>query len=358
MAGLGLDRVVKQFGSFVAVNEVSLDIRDGEFLAVLGPSGCGKTTILRLIAGFERVSRGTIRLGEHVVSSEEEHMPPERRRVGVVFQSYALWPHMNVGENVGYPLRVAGLRREQRSRRVAQALETVGLTGFGDRRPADLSGGQRQRVALARCLVMDPQIVLLDEPLANLDTHLRGAMQREFDEYHRRTGTTMLYITHDQAEAMELADRVAVMSQGRVVQIAPPSQLYREPASRMVAEFVGQASVVEGDVWTAAEAGRVRARVLGRECLLRAAPEQPPQQAAAICLRPDDVSVRPAVAGDAAGTGVVRRMTYKGGYFSLEIEPVNAPGRMLKLNVQEPCSIEVGGRLAVDIRDGWVIPTA
>jgi iron(III) transport system ATP-binding protein len=195
MAGLTLETVSKDFGGAAAVDGVSLEMRDGEFLAVLGPSGCGKTTLLRLVAGFERVTSGTIRIGARAVSTPGGHVPPEERRVGVVFQSYALWPHMDVAGNIAYPLRVAGRARDDIDRRVAQALDTVGLSGLGARRPADLSGGQRQRVALARCLVMEPSVVLLDEPLANLDTHLRGAMQREFEDYHRRTGTTMVYIT-------------------------------------------------------------------------------------------------------------------------------------------------------------------
>jgi ABC-type Fe3+/spermidine/putrescine transport system ATPase subunit len=199
--------------------------------------------------------------------------------VGVVFQSYALWPHMDVAGNVAYPLRVAGIAEGEMRRRVDQALETVGLSGLGARRPADLSGGQRQRVALARCLVMEPSLVLLDEPLANLDTHLRGAMQREFDEYHRRTGTTMLYITHDQAEAMALADRVAVMSQGRLVQLAPPSRLYREPATRMVAEFIGHASVLDCDVLSATDAGR--AAQPPPACGRTTSPSRPPRRAPA-----------------------------------------------------------------------------
>jgi iron(III) transport system ATP-binding protein len=356
MAGLTLGNVTKEFGGVPAVDDVSLEMRDGEFLAVLGPSGCGKTTLLRLVAGFERVTNGTIRIGERTMSGARGHVPPEERRVGVVFQTYALWPHMDVAGNVAYPLRVAGQGRDEIARRVAQALETVGLSGFGTRRPADLSGGQRQRVALARCLVMEPALVLLDEPLANLDTHLRGAMQREFEDYHRRTGTTMLYITHDQAEAMALADRIAVMSQGKLIQVAPPARLYREPATRMVAEFIGQASVVVGDVLSAAEGGRVRARVFGLDCALRAAPGQTPRAGAGICLRPDDIDHRPA--GDGPGNATIRRMSYRGGAFALEAAPDAAPDAVLRLAAREPTSLAPGGRLALTVADGWVIPSS
>jgi iron(III) transport system ATP-binding protein len=351
-----LDQVAKDFDGVQAVDGVSIDVGDGEFIAVLGPSGCGKTTILRLIAGFERISRGRITIAGQAVSSPDAHVPPERRRVGVVFQSYALWPHMDVAGNVGFPLRVAALPMDQIARRVAQALETVGLSGLGARRPADLSGGQRQRVALARCLVMEPGVVLLDEPLANLDTHLRGAMQREFAEYHRRTGTTMLYITHDQAEAMALADRIAVMSHGRLVQLASPSRLYREPATRMVAEFIGQASVLPCDVLSAEQDGRVRARVLGRECELRAASGTRPRSNAWVCLRPDDLSYRPVAFGP--GAGILRRMTYRGGGYTIEAIPDAMPETVLRLQAQEPLPAGLcpGARLDLGIRDGWVIP--
>ena len=242
MAELTLGHVTKRFGDVTAVDDVTLDVRDGELVALLGPSGCGKTTILRLIAGFESVSAGEIRFDGELMSAVTRHVPPERRRVGIVFQSYALWPHMSVGANVGYPLRVARVSGEEYRSKVEAALETVGLTGLGSRRPADLSGGQRQRVALARCLVMEPSLVLLDEPLANLDVHLRAAMEEEFVDFHGKTGATMLYITHDQAEAMALADRVAVMDDGRLVQVADPHTLYEEPATTMVADFIGQGS--------------------------------------------------------------------------------------------------------------------
>ena len=179
---------------------------------MLGASGCGKTTLLRQIAGFDKVESGRIVIGDTVVSAIDRHVPPERRRIGIVFQSYALWPHMTVAENVAYGLTVAGVKDPERARRVDAALALVELDGFGERRPSMLAGGQRQRVALARCLVTEPTLVLLDEPLANLDVHLRAAMEDEFADFHARTGTTMVYVTHDQSEAMALADRIAVMS--------------------------------------------------------------------------------------------------------------------------------------------------
>jgi len=231
MARLTLDRVTKSFGGARALDDVTLAVEDGEFLAILGPSGCGKTTLLRLVAGFEMVSEGEIAIGAEILSAPGRHAPPEHRRMGIVFQSYALWPHMSVAENVAYALKVKGMERAERGQRVGAALRSVGLDGFADRRPASLSGGQRQRVALARCLAMEPALVLLDEPLSNLDAHLRAAMHAEFAAFHRRMRTTMIYITHDQAEAMALADRIAVMDKGRLLQAAAPSTLFREEAA-------------------------------------------------------------------------------------------------------------------------------
>jgi iron(III) transport system ATP-binding protein len=223
MARLTIDRVNKSFGTFQALADVSLEVADGEFMAILGASGCGKTTLLRQIAGFDKLDAGRILIGDTVVSAVHHHIPPERRRIGIVFQSYALWPHMSVAENVAYGLTVGGVKDPERARRVAAALTLVELEGFADRRPALLSGGQRQRVALARCLVTEPSLVLLDEPLANLDVNLRASMEDEFARFHARTATTMIYVTHDQAEAMALADHIAVMG-SRLLQVRARSR--------------------------------------------------------------------------------------------------------------------------------------
>nr|WP_210333228.1 ABC transporter ATP-binding protein [Ensifer sp. ENS01] len=241
-----LNHVTKHFGGGrPAVSDVSLTVREGGFLALLGPSGCGKTTVLRMIAGFEQPSDGSIDFGERRLSDAARALLPERRNMAMVFQSYALWPHMTVAENVGYPLKVRGISGSAWQRSVADALALVKLTDYADRRPAALSGGQRQRVALARCLVTSPDVVLLDEPLANLDQHLRKSMEETFRIFHERSGATMIYVTHDQAEAMALATDVAVMSEGRLMQMAPPAEIYARPEGAVVSGLIGRGSVLK-----------------------------------------------------------------------------------------------------------------
>jgi iron(III) transport system ATP-binding protein len=350
MARLNLNHVSKLFGDAHAVNDVSLEVADGEFLALLGPSGCGKTSILRMIAGFERVSGGEIAFDGTTVSTASRHLPPEKRRVGIVFQSYALWPHMTVAANVGYPLRVAKVDAESYRRRVAAALAMVGLSGFDQRRPANLSGGERQRVALARCLVMETSLVLLDEPLANLDVHLRGAMERKFLDFHDKTGATMIYVTHDQAEAMALADRIAVIDAGRLVQVADPRTLYREPATAMVADFIGQGEVVSGTVTTAPTNGRCPVELFGHKVLLRCRPAQRPGPVK-VSLRPESL----ALASDGIA-GHVRRVVYRGGTTDIEVMTDGSVEESLMLTSTE--TPDVGASVRVDVRDGWIVPDA
>lgn len=244
MAELKLERMSKLFGDQTVVNDLSLSLPAGAFTALLGPSGCGKTTTLRILAGLEQLSRGRLLLGDRLLADEQRHLPPEERNMGMVFQSYALWPHMTVAENVGYPLKLKKINGAARQKRVMEALEVVQLAAHADRTPQALSGGQRQRVALARCLVSEPQVVLLDEPLANLDRHLRATMEQTFREFHRRTGATFVYVTHDQAEAMALASHIAVMHQGKLMQWGSPQQLYQRPQNAWVARFIGKGSVL------------------------------------------------------------------------------------------------------------------
>ncbi|HKW80913.1 MAG TPA: ABC transporter ATP-binding protein [Casimicrobiaceae bacterium] len=353
MARLTVDGVSKAFGAVRALDRVSLAVADGEFMAILGASGCGKTTLLRQIAGFDKLDAGSISIGDTVVSSPGRHVPPERRRIGIVFQSYALWPHMTVAENVAYGLTVAGVRDPERARRVDAALVLVELEGFAARRPAALSGGQRQRVALARCLVTEPSLVLLDEPLANLDVHLRAAMEDEFARFHARTRTTMVYITHDQAEAMALADRIAVMDQGRLLQVATPSQLYREPADATVAKFIGEGIVVPVAVNSVDGRGRCEADLCGTAVALRCAAGQRSDASAHAVLRSGDL--RQAADGTSGIDARVVRTVYQGGRFRVEARLARADA-VLNLEAAEPCSLAPGEAIRIAVDDGWIIP--
>ncbi|MDS9467706.1 ABC transporter ATP-binding protein [Paracoccus sp. MBLB3053] len=235
--------VSRHFGHIRAVDSVDLDIRDGEFFAMLGPSGSGKTTCLRLIAGFEQPTSGKI----SIYGEEAAGVPPYRRNVNTVFQSYALFPHMNVRDNVAFGLRVKGISKSDRHAEAEKALALVELGGFGDRRAGELSGGQRQRVALARALVNKPRVLLLDEPLGALDLKLREQMQEELRRLQQALGLTFVFVTHDQEEALSMADRVAVFAEGRIQQVGTAEEIYRRPASRFVADFVGSSNVVPAD---------------------------------------------------------------------------------------------------------------
>ncbi len=235
MADVVFANVQKRFGSFTAVEGLDLDIRQGEFICLLGPSGCGKTTTLRMLAGLEFPSGGEIRIGERVVND----VAPGERDIAMVFQSYALYPHMSVGQNIAYPLKKRRVPKSERAEMVAKTAEMLQLTPLLHRKPKELSGGQQQRVALGRALVRDPKVFLLDEPLSNLDAKLRGHMRSELIELHQRLGRTMVYVTHDQLEAMTMADRIAVMEGGKLQQFAPPQEVYRAPANRFVAGFIG-----------------------------------------------------------------------------------------------------------------------
>ncbi|MDT4894326.1 MAG: putative spermidine/putrescine transport system ATP-binding protein [Pseudonocardiales bacterium] len=302
--------VRKTFGSVVAVDNLDLDVRDGEFFAMLGPSGSGKTTVLRMIAGFERPTAGRIGLG----GVDATTVPPFRRDVNTVFQDYALFPHMNVDENVAYGLRVRKVPRAERARRVGEALDMVRLSGFGARSPAELSGGQRQRVALARALVNRPKVLLLDEPLGALDLKLREQMQLELKAIQREVGITFVFVTHDQDEALTLCDRLAVFNEGRVEQLGTPVEVYESPTSLFVAGFVGTSNIITGEL----------ARThYGTD--------------ATFAVRPEKVRVLPpnAQPGDdeVAVPGTVREIVYAGAATRVVVEAAGALLAAVLLNV-------------------------
>ncbi len=241
---ISVENLTKRFGPQAAVSAVSLSIEEGEMFTLLGPSGCGKTTLLRLVAGFYTPDAGEICFGDRVVNE----VPPHERGIGMVFQNYALWPHMTVSENVSYGLKLRKFSSSDIARRVAEVLKKVELTGLGDRYPGQLSGGQQQRVALARALVLNPQILLLDEPLSNLDAKIRVQVRAEIRKLQKELGITTIYVTHDQEEALAMSDRIAVFSHGKVSQVGPPKALYERPATRFVADFIGINNLVEGTV--------------------------------------------------------------------------------------------------------------
>ena len=263
---LSLQSVSKSYDGFLAVDDVSLDVRPGEFVTLLGPSGCGKTTLLRLIAGFEAPDNGSVSISGNDVTG----LPPHRRPANTVFQHYALFPHRSVAGNVAFGLEVAGCSREETSLRVGRALELVRLGGLEERRIDQISGGQKQRVALARALVLEPEVLLLDEPLAALDLKLRKEMQVELKALHEATGTTFVFVTHDQDEALVMSDRIAVMNQGRVEQVGSPRELYERPRTRFVADFLAVRNVLEADVVSVDASGAV---LRSGELTLRARPD-------------------------------------------------------------------------------------
>ena len=279
---LRIEAVSKRFGEVVAVNQLSLEVYQGEFFALLGPSGCGKTTLLRLVAGFEQPRTGRIML-EGV---DLAPVPPHRRPVNMMFQSYALFPHLTVEGNVAFGLKQEGLPKNDIAARVADMLYLVKLESFGRRKPHELSGGQRQRVALARSLVKRPRVLLLDEPMAALDKKLRGETQFELMDLQRRLGLTFIIVTHDQSEAMTVADRIAVMDRGRLIQVAPPAEIYERPNSRWVADFIGSVNLFEGRVGN--DEGTIEGTALGR---LRAAGKINAESGATVwvAVRPEKV---------------------------------------------------------------------
>jgi putative spermidine/putrescine transport system ATP-binding protein len=319
MTSLHLERLSKRFGTHVAVDALDLGVAQGEFVSLLGPSGCGKTTTLQMIAGFVAPSGGRILLG----GTDLAGVAPSRRGLGIVFQSYALFPHMTAAENVAFGLEMRRVGRSERDRRVRETLALVGLSGFEDRFPRRMSGGQQQRVALARALVIEPSVLLLDEPLSNLDAKLREEMQIELRQIQRRLGTTTVLVTHDQGEAMALSDRVVVMNAGRVEQIAPPHEAYERPATAFVASFLGKTNRLRGMVERRAE-GAVFT-VGGSDIA-----------AVDAALGPTIAVVRPeriALAGPEAGLrGIIGARVFQGSHWMLHVETEAGPVLVIRQN--------------------------
>jgi spermidine/putrescine ABC transporter ATP-binding subunit len=330
---IAVANLTKRFGALAAVGDVSLAIEEGELFTLLGPSGCGKTTLLRLIAGFYAPDNGTIRFGDRVVND----VPPHERGIGMVFQNYALWPHMTVAQNVSYGLKLRKVSTSDIADRVHGVLEKVKLGGLGERYPGQLSGGQQQRVALARALVLNPEILLLDEPLSNLDAKIRIQVRAEIRKLQRELGITTIYVTHDQEEALTLSDRIAVFNQGKVFQVGPPKALYEQPATRFVADFIGINNLVDGTVRSVEGPDR-SLRVdtpLGEIAAIHDAPLKPGERCV-VCIRPENLAVN-----GAAGAG---RNHFKG-----KISFAAYLGNTLRYDV------DLGGGIVfkADIGDPW-----
>jgi putative spermidine/putrescine transport system ATP-binding protein len=284
---LTLDRVSKHYGATRALDEVSVNVARGEFLTLLGPSGSGKTTMLMAIAGFVAPTGGRILLNGQPI----QHLPPEKRNFGMVFQGYALFPHLTVARNIAFPLEVRGAGKSEIDRKVGDALGLVQLGALADRLPRQLSGGQQQRVALARALVFAPHLLLLDEPLSALDRKLRADMQIELKAFHRKVGLTFIYVTHDQEEALSMSDRVAILRDGRLLQLGAPAELYERPATRFVAEFLGRSNFLSGKVEQASAEGFVFR--CGGALFVQLGPEPRPQagEAVMVALRPERIRI-------------------------------------------------------------------
>lgn len=291
MSGLNLNHVTKQFGTFTAVNDVSLSVPDGTFVCLLGPSGCGKTTLMRMIAGLDLPTGGSLELGGADITA----VPTHKRDLGMVFQSLALFPHLTVGENIAYSLRIRGIAKDAQKARVEELLAMIHLPGFADRSVNKLSGGQRQRVAIARALAISPKLFLLDEPLSALDAKLREAMQVELRQLQQRLGITTIVVTHDQREAMTMADTVVVMNKGEIRQAAPPVDIYRRPADSFVADFIGQTNLIPVEADSTG-----RALVLGRIVEGLALPAGALK--GVLSVRPEDVQVTAPGNGTISGT--------------------------------------------------------
>jgi ABC-type Fe3+/spermidine/putrescine transport system ATPase subunit len=326
---LRLTGVTKRFGSVAAVREQSLEVRAGEVFTLLGPSGCGKTTTLRLVAGLERPDAGEIICrGKTLVSvSRREFVPPFRRNFGMVFQSYAIWPHLTVFENVAYPLRVRRLGRDTIAARVRDTLHLVGLDGLESRPAPLLSGGQQQRVAIARALVYEPDLLLLDEPFSNLDAKLRERMRLELRQLQRRVGITVLFVTHDQIEALSLSDRIVVMNEGRCEQMGTPRELYERAATPFVRDFLGRTIVLRGQVAEATPSGAVTVQVDGSGQLVAETHLHdllPAGAEAWLTVRPEDVEVEPAQDPMAPGRntlpGVIDTLLFLGDRYESQIQ--------------------------------------
>ncbi|WDR04543.1 sn-glycerol-3-phosphate ABC transporter ATP-binding protein UgpC [Devosia rhodophyticola] len=348
MAEIELGNLVKKYGKVTAVHGIDLTIADGEFVVFVGPSGCGKSTTLRMIAGLEDITGGELRIGGEVVNERE----PKQRNIAMVFQNYAIYPHMTVGQNIGIGLYTSKLNADEKRARIAATAETLGLEDLLERRPAALSGGQRQRVAIGRAMVRDPVAFLFDEPLSNLDAQLRAQMRIEIKRLHQRLGTTIVYVTHDQVEAMTMADRIVVMRDGRILQVGTPTEMYEQPVDIFTARFIGSPSMnlvygtINNGVLSVADATLADAKVSGL-----------PNGAVQVGVRPHDLLVGETVADGLAMTGRVTAVEPLGSETLVHLDVAGAevigtaPGKLMpKVNSEVTVSAAPGALYLFDAK--------
>lgn len=361
---LEIEGLALRYGSSVwALGGVNLSVADGEILSVLGPSGSGKTTLLQILAGLLPPTEGTVRLGGQVLSRPGHAVAPEHRNIGLVFQDFALWPHMTVAETVAFPLSLRRMPREARQMRVSELLSLVRLDGLGGRYPHELSGGQRQRVAMARALAPHPEVVLLDEPMSNLDARLRERMRLEIVDALRHEGVTAVYVTHDRAEALCVADRVAIMNGGSLVQVDTPETVYRRPASAFAAGFLGDAALVPARVVAADRAkGVVEVQTglgLDTACYASAAMCEVGREGAWV-LRPEHVRIVESGDRDDGGVawlGRVVRSTYAGSHWQVEVRSVQLPDVAIVTRTAHPFAPSTAVWLQADTSQAWFVAT-
>ncbi len=341
------DKVDKSYdGKVLVVKDLNLDIAEGEFITMLGPSGSGKTTCLMMLAGFETPTNGEIYLDGNPISN----IPPHKRGIGMVFQNYALFPHMTVYENLAFPLRVRKISKEDTDKKVEKALSMVSLSGFGNRMPAQLSGGQQQRVAVARALVFDPAVVLMDEPLGALDKNLRESMQYEIKHIHESIGVTVVYVTHDQSEALTMSNRIAVFNDGKVQQLSSPDKLYEEPVNSFVAEFIGENNTFQGEV---ADISQDKCKIKldsGNEILANPIRVKSKGEKSIVSLRPERAIIDPDEKMDNKFKGKIEEVIYHGDHTRLRLDLLGNKEFILKVpNSSARMDIKLGN----EIKIGW-----
>jgi spermidine/putrescine transport system ATP-binding protein len=342
-----LVEIVKRFGAVAAVDHVSLGVRKNEFYSFLGPSGCGKTTTLRIIAGFEEPDEGTLKLGQIVAND----IPPYKRNVGMVFQHLALFPHMTVFDNIAFGLKMSNVPKDEIRRKVEQSLELVGLPGFEDRRIHQLSGGQQQRVGIARAMVKEPGVLLLDEPLGPLDLKIRQHMQIELKRIQKQVGTTFIYVTHDQGEALTMSDNIAVMNMGRVEQIGSPREIYDTPKTQFVANFIGETNFLEGRL---VDSGVFECRRLSHSVLVESDEEH--VGGCVLSVRPERVGISPDLKGlDNLFDAKVEDLVYQGSYVSVSVKLGDDLTMKIRANPAIPLKADERIRIGWNKADATVI---